>query len=98
MHILPGASQGSWKPSLNVRTMLTSIQLLMTEPNPDDPLMVDIVRSARGWRAPLLHILELVRTSRAFGSRYMHGLQRSQQTRQQAVAAFAFSKRLELLG
>jgi len=33
---------GSWKPALNLRTVLTSIQLLMTEPNPDDPLMTDI--------------------------------------------------------
>uniref|UniRef100_A0A8C7XPB8 Ubiquitin-conjugating enzyme E2 T n=1 Tax=Oryzias sinensis TaxID=183150 RepID=A0A8C7XPB8_9TELE len=30
-------------PSLNISTVLTSIQLLMAEPNPDDPLMADIV-------------------------------------------------------
>lgn len=35
--------QGAWKPSLNISTVLTSIQLLMAEPNPDDPLMADIV-------------------------------------------------------
>ncbi|XP_068453838.1 ubiquitin-conjugating enzyme E2 T [Clinocottus analis] len=34
--------KGAWKPSLNISTVLTSIQLLMTEPNPDDPLMADI--------------------------------------------------------
>ena len=28
---------------MNVSSVLTSIQLLMTEPNPDDPLMTDIV-------------------------------------------------------
>ncbi|KAI3356933.1 hypothetical protein L3Q82_003574 [Scortum barcoo] len=33
---------GAWKPSLNISTVLTSIQLLMAEPNPDDPLMADI--------------------------------------------------------
>uniref|UniRef100_A0A8C8BJX9 Ubiquitin conjugating enzyme E2 T n=1 Tax=Otus sunia TaxID=257818 RepID=A0A8C8BJX9_9STRI len=32
------------KPSLNISTLLTSIQLLMAEPNPDDPLMADIVQ------------------------------------------------------
>ena len=36
--------QGAWRPSLNISTVLTSIQLLMAEPNPDDPLMADIVR------------------------------------------------------
>ena len=35
--------QGGWKPALNISTLLTMIQLLMAEPNPDDPLMVDIV-------------------------------------------------------
>ncbi|CAL9703092.1 unnamed protein product [Knipowitschia caucasica] len=34
--------KGAWKPSLNISTVLTSIQLLMVEPNPDDPLMADI--------------------------------------------------------
>lgn len=33
---------GSWKPSWNLSTLLTSVQLLMADPNPDDPLMVDI--------------------------------------------------------
>ena len=35
--------KGAWKPSLNLSTLLTTVQLLMTEPNPDDPLMSDIV-------------------------------------------------------
>uniref|UniRef100_A0A671L932 Ubiquitin-conjugating enzyme E2 T n=1 Tax=Sinocyclocheilus anshuiensis TaxID=1608454 RepID=A0A671L932_9TELE len=34
--------KGAWRPSLNISTMLTSIQLLMAESNPDDPLMADI--------------------------------------------------------
>ncbi|XP_029994868.1 ubiquitin-conjugating enzyme E2 T [Sphaeramia orbicularis] len=34
--------KGAWRPSLNISTILTSIQLLMAEPNPDDPLMADI--------------------------------------------------------
>lgn len=40
----PVSLQGAWRPSLNISTLLTSIQLLMAEPNPDDPLMADIVR------------------------------------------------------
>ena len=35
--------QGAWKPVLNITTLLTTIQLLMADPNPDDPLMADIV-------------------------------------------------------
>nr|XP_033772688.1 ubiquitin-conjugating enzyme E2 T-like [Geotrypetes seraphini] len=34
--------KGAWRPSLNISTILSSIQLLMAEPNPDDPLMADI--------------------------------------------------------
>ncbi|KAJ8370374.1 hypothetical protein SKAU_G00104020 [Synaphobranchus kaupii] len=34
--------KGAWKPSLNISTVLSSIQVLMAEPNPDDPLMADI--------------------------------------------------------
>ena len=36
-------SQGGWKPSWNVSTVLKSIQSLMAEPNPEDPLMAEIV-------------------------------------------------------
>uniref|UniRef100_A0A8C1QZJ1 Ubiquitin-conjugating enzyme E2 T n=1 Tax=Cyprinus carpio TaxID=7962 RepID=A0A8C1QZJ1_CYPCA len=34
--------KGAWRPALNISTLLSSIQLLMAEPNPDDPLMADI--------------------------------------------------------
>eukprot|EP00128_Syssomonas_multiformis_P006918 Colp12_sorted_trinity150504_noHs@36376 len=34
--------KGAWKPSLNISTVLTSIQLLMSEANPDDGLMAEI--------------------------------------------------------
>lgn len=35
--------QGSWSPSVNMSTLLTSIRLLMAHPNPDDGLMPEIV-------------------------------------------------------
>lgn len=35
--------QGSWAPSMNVPTLLTTIRLLMAHPNGDDGLMPDIV-------------------------------------------------------
>jgi hypothetical protein len=37
-------SQGAWRPALNLSTVLSNIQLLLAEPNPDDGLMADIVR------------------------------------------------------
>eukprot|EP01102_Stenamoeba_stenopodia_P009122 TRINITY_DN2673_c0_g1_i3.p1 TRINITY_DN2673_c0_g1~~TRINITY_DN2673_c0_g1_i3.p1 ORF type:complete len:215 (+),score=28.57 TRINITY_DN2673_c0_g1_i3:74-718(+) len=52
--------KGVWRPSLNISTVLTSLLLLMSHPNPDDPLMVDIndeykhnkqrfIETARHW-------------------------------------------------
>jgi len=34
--------KGTWTPSLNLSTLLTTIRLLLSSPNPDDPLMPDI--------------------------------------------------------
>ncbi|XP_050125782.1 ubiquitin-conjugating enzyme E2 14-like [Malus sylvestris] len=35
---------GAWQPSLNISTVLTSIGLLLSEPNPDDGLMCEASR------------------------------------------------------
>lgn len=42
LDVLKSQPQGSWKPAHNLSTVLTSIQLLLSEPNPDDGLMSDI--------------------------------------------------------
>lgn len=42
LDVLKAIPQGSWKPAHNLSTVLTSIQLLLSEPNPDDGLMADI--------------------------------------------------------
>ncbi|KAH0891913.1 hypothetical protein HID58_054342 [Brassica napus] len=34
---------GAWQPSLNISTVLTSIGLLLSEPNPDDDLMCEVM-------------------------------------------------------
>lgn len=39
--------KGAWKPSLNVATLLTSVLALMSEPNGEDGLMVDITDEFR---------------------------------------------------
>ncbi len=42
LDVLKSLPQGSWKPAQNISTVLTSIQLLLAEPNPDDGLMAEI--------------------------------------------------------
>ena len=42
LDLLKMPPQGSWKPNLNLALMLKSIRLLMSQPNPDDPLMAEI--------------------------------------------------------
>eukprot|EP00042_Codosiga_hollandica_P039771 m.336111 g.336111 ORF g.336111 m.336111 type:complete len:233 (-) comp55690_c0_seq5:726-1424(-) len=54
--------KGTWKPSWNIGTVLTSIQLLMSQPNPEDGLLEEVSkefkenreqfeRTAREWTA-----------------------------------------------
>ncbi|KAJ7532072.1 hypothetical protein O6H91_14G071100 [Diphasiastrum complanatum] len=42
LDILTMPPKGAWRPSLNISTLLSSIGLLLSEPNPDDGLMPDI--------------------------------------------------------
>jgi len=51
LDILNMPPKGAWKPSLNVSTVLSSIRLLMSHPNPDDGLMVEITQQYINDRA-----------------------------------------------
>lgn len=44
LDILNMPPKGAWQPSLNISTILTSIGLLLSEPNPDDGLMAETSR------------------------------------------------------
>ncbi|KAJ0971560.1 hypothetical protein J5N97_019519 [Dioscorea zingiberensis] len=44
LDILNLPPKGAWQPSLNISTVLTSIGLLLSEPNPDDGLMAETSR------------------------------------------------------
>ncbi|XP_030541811.2 uncharacterized protein LOC115749220 isoform X2 [Rhodamnia argentea] len=44
LDILNLPPKGAWQPSLNISTILTSIGLLLSEPNPDDGLMCEASR------------------------------------------------------
>ncbi|CAG8632014.1 16307_t:CDS:2, partial [Acaulospora colombiana] len=54
LDILKMPPNGSWKPSLNISTTLTSLSLLMAEPNPDDPLLVEIASEYKENRSLFL--------------------------------------------
>ncbi|CAG8449063.1 7276_t:CDS:2 [Diversispora eburnea] len=55
LDLLKMPPNGSWKPSLNISTTLTSLSLLMAEPNPDDPLVVEIASEYKELRSLFLH-------------------------------------------
>ncbi|CAG8623847.1 3697_t:CDS:2, partial [Racocetra fulgida] len=42
-----GTTQDKWSPALQIRTVLLSIQALLSAPNPDDPLANDV---AQHWK------------------------------------------------
>ncbi|KAI3845093.1 hypothetical protein MKW92_011327 [Papaver armeniacum] len=44
LDILNLPPKGAWQPSLNIYTVITSIRLLLSEPNPDDGLMCEASR------------------------------------------------------
>jgi ubiquitin-conjugating enzyme E2 T len=47
---MPGTKGGAWKPSLSVFTILQSVALLMSEPNPEDGLVTDVTHEYRHHR------------------------------------------------
>ncbi|XP_042385136.1 ubiquitin-conjugating enzyme E2 S-like isoform X2 [Zingiber officinale] len=56
--------KGAWQPSMNISTVLTSIRLLLSEPNPDDALMAEISREYKYDR----HVFE--QKARTWTERY----------------------------
>lgn len=46
---------GAWTPSLNISTVLSTIRLLMSHPNPDDGLVPDITEKYRNDRPAFEH-------------------------------------------
>ena len=42
--------KNEWSPALTISKVLLSISSLLTEPNPDDPLMPDVARTYKGDR------------------------------------------------
>ena len=55
-----------WSPALQIRTVLLSIQALLSAPNPDDPLANDV---AEQWKKNESHAIET-------GEDWIHALTR----------------------
>jgi len=51
LDILKPAPHGAWRPSLNIASVLTSLQVLLAEPNPDDPLVPEVADMFRYHRS-----------------------------------------------
>ena len=62
LDILKLPPHGSWKPSINISSILTSLQVLMAEPNPDDPFMPEVDNQFRYHKKKYLE--EFVRGTR----------------------------------
>jgi ubiquitin-conjugating enzyme E2 T len=77
--------KGAWTPSLNISTVLSSIQLLISHPNPDDPLMADINEVFVNNPA------RFVETAKEWTSRYANERENSlvERTRKREVEAFS---------
>lgn len=54
--VLPDNNADKWSPALQIRTVLLSIQALLSAPNPDDPLANDV---AEQWK---LNEVDAIRT------------------------------------
>ncbi|EGD73335.1 ubiquitin-conjugating enzyme E2 T [Salpingoeca rosetta] len=67
LDLLKMPPKGSWKPSINISTLLTSLQLLMGEPNPEDGLLPDVSSEFKYRRG------EFLRKARAFTQKHAVG-------------------------
>ncbi|KAF9334829.1 hypothetical protein BG006_001420 [Podila minutissima] len=43
--------QGNWGPAMSIPTVLLSLRVLLSNPNPDDPLLVDVAAEYKEDRA-----------------------------------------------
>lgn len=55
-----------WSPALQIRTVLLSIQALLSAPNPDDPLANDVAEQWKSNEAQAIETGQICGTSRAF--------------------------------
>ncbi|KAG0067726.1 Ubiquitin-conjugating enzyme E2 T [Linnemannia elongata] len=74
LDILKGPPKGTWLPSINITTMLISLQLLLAQPNPDDPLLVDVATEFKENRELFKY------KAKEFTKKYATGMQDTKET------------------
>lgn len=65
--ILQHSFLDKWSPALQIRTVLLSIQALLSAPNPDDPLAADV---AEQWKN---HESEAIQKAKEWTGLYANG-------------------------
>ena len=65
-HLHHGFLADKWSPALQIRTVLLSIQALLSAPNPDDPLATDVAKHYKENEA------DAQRVSREWTEKYAH--------------------------
>ncbi|KAF9089956.1 Ubiquitin-conjugating enzyme E2 T [Mortierella sp. GBA35] len=55
LDILKSQPKGAWGPAISITTMLMSLRLLLAQPNPDDPLLVDVASEFKENRELFIH-------------------------------------------
>lgn len=67
MYIFTSSSPvDKWSPALQIRTVLLSIQALLSAPNPDDPLANDVAEQWKSNEAQAIETGQICGTSWAF--------------------------------
>jgi len=59
MDLLKMPPTGNWRPAINVSSLLTSVQLLLAEPNPSDPLDAAIAKEFIGNKQRFIETAKL---------------------------------------
>ncbi|ORZ24902.1 ubiquitin-conjugating enzyme/RWD-like protein, partial [Lobosporangium transversale] len=55
LDILKSPPKGKWGPAISIPTMLTSLVVLLGDPNPDDPLLADIASEFKENKELFIH-------------------------------------------
>ncbi|KAG0260589.1 Ubiquitin-conjugating enzyme E2 T [Mortierella polycephala] len=80
LDILKSQPKGTWGPAISITTMLISLRLLLANPNPDDPLLVDVADEFKTHRDLFLQ------KAREYTTRFATGKVENLEMRQQTEA------------
>ncbi|KAI7829498.1 ubiquitin-conjugating enzyme/RWD-like protein [Gamsiella multidivaricata] len=77
LDILKGPPKGTWGPAISITTMLLSLRILLANPNPDDPLLVEIANEFKENRALFTQRARMYTKQYAMGDADTIGIEKS---------------------